>query len=69
MSSQTENSFTPKASFSYQYDARNLYYATYAKGFRPGGANNPVPQAACAADFAIFWHYGVAADLSIRHRQ
>jgi iron complex outermembrane recepter protein len=52
--SQTENSFTPKASFSYQYDARNLYYATYAKGFRPGGANNPVPQAACAPDFASF---------------
>ena len=52
--SQTENSFTPKASFSYQYDPRNLYYATYAKGFRPGGANNPVPQAACAPDFASF---------------
>jgi iron complex outermembrane recepter protein len=52
--SNTENSFTPKASFSYQYDARNLYYATYAKGFRPGGANNPVPQAACAPDFAAF---------------
>jgi iron complex outermembrane recepter protein len=52
--SQTENSFTPKASFSYQFDSRNLYYATYAKGFRPGGANNPVPQAACAPDFASF---------------
>src|SRR6202789_2040306 len=51
---QTENSFTPKASFSFQYDPRNLYYATYAKGFRPGGANNPVPQAACAPDFATF---------------
>ena len=53
-SPRTENSFTPKVSFSYQYDPRNLYYATYAKGFRPGGANNPVPQAACAADFANF---------------
>ncbi len=52
--SQTENSFTPKVSFSYQQDPRNLYYATYAKGFRPGGANNPVPQAACAPDFKIF---------------
>jgi len=51
---QTENSFTPKASFSFQYDPRNLYYATYAKGFRPGGANNPVPQAACAPDFQTF---------------
>jgi outer membrane receptor protein involved in Fe transport len=52
--SQTENSFTPKASFSFQYDPRNLFYATYAKGFRPGGANNPVPQAACAPDFQNF---------------
>jgi iron complex outermembrane recepter protein len=51
---QTENSFTPKASFSFQQDPRNLYYATYAKGFRPGGANNPVPQAACATDFQNF---------------
>src|ERR1700680_5189426 len=24
------------------------------RGFGPGGANNPVPQAACAADFAAF---------------
>jgi iron complex outermembrane recepter protein len=52
--SQTENSFTPKASFSFQLDPHNLYYATYAKGFRPGGANNPVPQAACAQDFQNF---------------
>jgi outer membrane receptor protein involved in Fe transport len=49
---KNENAFTPKASFSYQMDPKNLYYFTYAKGFRPGGGNNPVPQAACAADFA-----------------
>ena len=49
-----ENSFTPKLSLAYQYDPHNLYYATYAKGFRPGGANNPVPQAACGTDFANF---------------
>jgi len=52
--SHTDNSFTPKLSLAYQHDPRNLYYATYAKGFRPGGANNPVPQAACAGDFAAF---------------
>jgi iron complex outermembrane recepter protein len=46
-----ENAFTPKVSFSYQADPRNLYYFTYAKGFRPGGGNNPVPYAACATDF------------------
>jgi outer membrane receptor protein involved in Fe transport len=49
-----ENSFTPKFSLSYQADPRNLYYFTYAKGFRPGGANNPVPAAACADDFTSF---------------
>jgi outer membrane receptor protein involved in Fe transport len=49
-----ENSFTPKVSLQYQYDPHNLYYFTYAKGFRPGGANNPVPQAACGTDFTNF---------------
>jgi outer membrane receptor protein involved in Fe transport len=52
--SKSENSFTPKVSFSYQFDPGNLYYASYAKGFRPGGANNPVPYAACAGDFTAF---------------
>src|SRR5882672_9222783 len=51
---KTENSFTPKVSLAYQYDPRNLYYFTYAKGFRPGGGNNPVPYAACAGDFQNF---------------
>jgi iron complex outermembrane receptor protein len=51
---KSENSFTPKVSFSYQQDPRNLYYFTYAKGFRPGGGNNPVPYAACASDFQSF---------------
>jgi iron complex outermembrane receptor protein len=49
-----EKAFTPKVSFSYQADPRDLYYFTYSKGFRPGGANNPVPYAACAGDFANF---------------
>lgn len=48
---KNENSFTPKVSFSYQMDPRNLYYFTYAKGFRPGGGNNPVPYPSCAGDF------------------
>ena len=51
---QKQDSFTPKFALSYQYDPNNLYYATYAKGFRPGGANNPVPAAACATDFENF---------------
>jgi outer membrane receptor protein involved in Fe transport len=51
---QSENSFTPKISLAYQIDPKNMLYATYAKGFRPGGGNNPVPYAACAADFENF---------------
>lgn len=51
---KSENAFTPKASLAFQYNENNLYYATYAKGFRPGGANNPVPYAACSTDFQNF---------------
>ena len=50
----SENAFTPKASLQLQADANNMYYFTYAKGFRPGGANNPLPQAACSQDFVNF---------------
>ena len=50
----TENAFTPKVSVQFQADPNDMYYATYAKGFRPGGANNPIPNAACPTDFANF---------------
>ena len=40
--SQSEKPFTPKVSVSYQMDADNLFYATYAKGFRQGGGNPPL---------------------------
>jgi outer membrane receptor protein involved in Fe transport len=53
-SGNKENSFTPKLNVSYQIDPGNMVYFTYAKGFRPGGGNNPLPQAACAQDFATF---------------
>ncbi len=41
--SYRENAFTPKANISYQWSDQNLLYATYAKGFRPGGVNAPLP--------------------------
>jgi outer membrane receptor protein involved in Fe transport len=50
-SSRSENSFTPKLSLQFQADPNNMYYATYAKGFRPGGGNNPLPPVACSTDF------------------
>src|SRR5216684_5733744 len=39
----SEHSVTPKASIAFQADPNNLFYATYAKGFRPGGFNPPLP--------------------------
>jgi len=52
--SKTENAFTPKVSVAFQMNPDNLFYLTYAKGFRPGGGNNPVPYASCSADFDTF---------------
>ena len=50
----SENAFTPKLSLQYQADANNMFYTTYARGYRPGGANNPLPYAACSTDFMNF---------------
>jgi iron complex outermembrane receptor protein len=50
----SENAFTPKLSIQYQADDKNMFYTTYAKGYRPGGANNPLPFAACSTDFMNF---------------
>jgi iron complex outermembrane receptor protein len=50
-SSRSENAFTPKVSLQFQADPDDMYYATYAKGFRPGGGNNPLPVVACSLDF------------------
>jgi iron complex outermembrane receptor protein len=41
--SESETPFTPKAGVSFQWDPSHLLYASYAKGFRVGGANPPLP--------------------------
>jgi iron complex outermembrane recepter protein len=41
--SQSETPFTPKAGVTYTLNNDHLFYATYAKGFRDGGANPPLP--------------------------
>ena len=46
---QQETPNTPKVSLAFQMDSRNLFYATYAKGFRVGGGNPPLPSY-CDAD-------------------
>ncbi|MBV8342875.1 MAG: TonB-dependent receptor [Gammaproteobacteria bacterium] len=40
---ESETSNTPKASLALQADEANMFYVTYAKGFRPGGGNAPLP--------------------------
>ena len=42
---------TPKATLAFQVDPRNLYYLSWAKGFRVGGGNAPLPSY-CNADLA-----------------
>ena len=41
----TEKPSTPRAGLSYQVDRNNLFYVSYSKGFRIGGANAAVPLA------------------------
>jgi len=41
--SNSEKPVTPKAGIQWQADPNNMYYFTYAKGFRPGGGNASIP--------------------------
>ena len=50
-SSKNEHPLTPKINLSYQADPGNLFYATYAKGYRVGGATPPLPQLLCGGTF------------------
>ncbi|HEY1315157.1 MAG TPA: TonB-dependent receptor, partial [Steroidobacteraceae bacterium] len=53
---------TPKASLQWQVDPNNMYYVTYAKGFRSGGGNPTIPydptyqqtDVGCTQDFLNF---------------
>jgi outer membrane receptor protein involved in Fe transport len=49
---QSSTSYTPRLSAQYRLDGENMFYATIAKGFRPGGAQAPVDPNFCAADLA-----------------
>ena len=50
--SASQTPFTPKVGVQYQADPDNMFYFTYAKGFRPGGGNPNVPGGlVCGQDF------------------
>jgi outer membrane receptor protein involved in Fe transport len=50
---------TPKATLTYKFDDKHLLYATYSKGFRPGGINRvgdlPPYQADFLKNYEIGW--------------
>jgi iron complex outermembrane recepter protein len=46
--SESEDAFTPKLGLTFQADDKDMYYTTYAKGYRPGGYNAPLPPVFCA---------------------
>ncbi|MBV9696821.1 MAG: TonB-dependent receptor, partial [Gammaproteobacteria bacterium] len=48
---QKETPNTPKLTVAFQVDPNDLYYLTYAKGFRVGGGNAPLPSY-CNQDLA-----------------
>ena len=43
LSGANENKFTPKLGIAYQATPKDLYYFTYANGYRAGGSNAPLP--------------------------
>jgi len=47
---QADSGFNPKVGISYDADKDTLLYATAAKGFRPGGANQPLPNIPCISN-------------------
>jgi outer membrane receptor protein involved in Fe transport len=49
---QKETPVTPRFNLSYQLEPDQLIYATVAKGYRIGGANEPIPAAICANSLA-----------------
>jgi iron complex outermembrane receptor protein len=59
-----DHPFTERVSLAFQADPSDLYYATYSTGFRPGGANQPIPAALCAIDFKTFGISGAPASYS-----
>jgi outer membrane receptor protein involved in Fe transport len=51
---KSETPVTPKAGLSYQLNDDHFVYATYAKGFRPGGSNAFIPYNSCKDSFDAY---------------
>ena len=57
---EEETPVTPKFGLSYQIDPDNFVYFTAAKGFRPGGAQEPVTASLCSADLKALGYGGTS---------
>jgi outer membrane receptor protein involved in Fe transport len=80
---QRETPVTPRIGLSWSPAEDRLFYLSVAKGFRIGGANPPVPTAACAEDLRAFglseaplsydsdtlWNYELGAKASLAQRR
>ena len=77
--SSSETGVNPKYGLNWQIDPRHLVYATISRGYRPGGPNNPAPEAVCGSNVAALglstsqlikygsdhlWNYEVGAKTS-----
>ncbi len=54
--SQADKPITPRLNVSWQFDPQRMAYLSAAKGYRPGGANEPVPtnpNGGCGNDLAL----------------
>lgn len=49
----SQTSVTPRYVASYQLTDDDMVYASAAKGYRPGGANRPIPEDICGGDVAL----------------
>ena len=52
------NGWTPKVNLAYKFDAHRLVYATWSKGFRPGGVNRVGTAEPYGADFLKNYEVG-----------
>ena len=59
----------PRSASPTRWTRNNLYYFTYAKGFRPGGGNNPRAVCRLRRRLPSLRHSRCAADLRLGHRQ
>ena len=50
--SSKETPVTPRFGVTYQLEPNQMLYATVSKGYRGGGANEPVPSRACQSDLS-----------------